>query len=202
MKISNFIKEYDSCPICNDVLDCIMYFDLTHMISYKKIANLKDGCRFLQVAEKSASYQIASPHKTCADCSKMPQFFDIKDLFPLPEGLVKSKYQKKSGPQSYRGYGLYPGKACAFIKIECIRHDFSRFSTEFDIYSDNHDIEIYDEAFDITPNKTVINCYAENETIIRVSDYTKKTKLIPLNKWPLGDKTKLSEKFDKLLILL
>ena len=157
------------------------------------MADVGKELQFSRVFEKNVG-KYDSQHNECLDCSKMPQFFCMTDHFPLPEGFEKRKLSP-GAKYSSQEYTMY-------IKIECERHDFSRFSTDFDMFSDNHDVKIYDEAFDITPEKTIINDYTTDETTIRVGQNLKKMKLIPLDKWPLGDKNKLSEKFDKLLVLM
>lgn len=193
MKISEFISKYKICPMCGDIVDCMIYFNLADTVFYKKVSENNYGFKFDRQKEKhiKISYEdyMKQHIKSCNDCAVMPSSFIIKDYFTPPDTLVICERP-------------------AHIRLECINNDFLCYSTRFNIFDDEQLIEISCEEFKINRNIIVYNDYISNKTTIKIKigtngcDISKDIGLIPLDVWPLGDQIKLMNKIDKLLALM
>ena len=193
MKISEFISKYKICPMCNADIDCLLYLNLTDTIFYKKISENYLGFQFERQKEKhiKVNYEeyMKQHIKGCNDCAVMPSVFTIMDRFVPPDGILICDRK-------------------ASIRLECTKNDFLCYSTTFNIFEEEQLIDIHCEAFEINWNRIVFNDYKINKTTLRilnkenVSDISKDIGLIPLDKWPIGDKIKLMEKIEKLLALM
>jgi len=198
MKISEFIRKYTVCPVCNDPLECSLYFDLADTVYYLMTELSDTGFHFSRQKEKHVSIDndtyMREHIKICSDCAAMPSEFTMLNHFVPPASLFPNQYDQ--------------GVKSALIKLACLRNDFSICSTNFNIFHDIQNIEISIETAEIKHDKIacIWNDNEEKKTYLifknfRVENASITIPLIPLDKWPLNDKNKLGEKIDKLLVL-
>lgn len=183
MKLLEFICKHTTCPMCNFPLDCLLHVELSHTLLYKLIHK---NNRFIFAKGKEL---FIVQHNGCNDCAHMPDELVAENRIEFPPILKKFSVNK-----SYYGN--------AFISVECPKYDFGYNSTDFNIFSEEREIDIAWERLAVGWDKVIINDYGAQKTSIIVPKTSKDTGLIPLDKWPLGDKIKLSEKIEKLLVLI
>jgi len=183
VKISEFIEIYRSCPMCNKVLDCIMYIRLMHSIPYLLSRKVKSGFDFTKVA----NVNYGGPNDE--EARRMPNLIRVRDKFlPIFDDRVYL-------PKMKSDYGTIS------FGLECKCNDFSIYSTSFSMFDEVQ--EIYTDYDKFTSDDiTVINYYLISKTIMIDGMNTYEKSLIAIDKWPLHDKLELKDKIDKIIVLL
>lgn len=189
MKITDFIKAYRACPMCTEPLDCIMRIRLNYSIHYQMFSQLASGFDFRKVPSFSGGSGFSSGPNN-EENLRMPTVIRVRDNFHPP-------YDDRVwlGPTKKNDYGEVS------FSLECQCNDFLAYSTNFNMFDQVHIVETDRNKF-ISGDTTVLNDYVAAKTTIIYDGETYEKGLITLDKWPLGDKIKLEEKIEKLLVLL
>lgn len=204
MKLTEFINLYNNpegipiCPACGGGMDVVLRVNLSHSIYYRLVdvaaPLIPGGDKWMFIYRKEKNIEIQNNYhaSNCTDCVYSPH------VIPATDSIRFDFLQPNAAAPVY---------GQADIKLECVKNDFNCTSTMFSVFSNGEQtIDRSKDAIEIQWDRLVYNDYEAGTTTIKMVNLkeraTKTIKLVPIDKWLVGDKNKMKEKLDSLLVLI